>query len=229
MSGSRPNPFTLVFGQLAAERFPPVRSGLQAPGRDPRDRDSFLLLREVAELMRELRPDEGIGTAMEALVALVHHAYLFWADGQRIRTVSDAELAGMLEGRPASRYVGRTPAAEPNPPADQPGDSPACYVQLPALRVWGTPLANQPVEPLDGWFLSRSKDHLSALAIFGLSPGRAGLTAVEVAGARPGALMRPDGSALFAPTLPGGVQAGLASLSGEAELLELVWRAEAAA
>jgi hypothetical protein len=45
-----------------------------------------------------------------------------------------------------------------------------------------------------------------------------------VGGDRPEALARPDGSALFAPTLPGGSAAGLYSITGEEELLELGWR-----
>jgi hypothetical protein len=47
---------------------------------------------------------------------------------------------------------------------------------------------------------------------------------VEVGGARPNGLARADGSALFAPTLAGGVAAGLHSITGEEELLELGWR-----
>jgi len=62
------------------------------------------------------------------------------------------------------------------------------------------------------------------LGIFGLRPDRAGFSAVEVGGARPGRPARADGSALFAPTLPGGKAAGLHSITGEEELLELGWR-----
>jgi hypothetical protein len=43
-------------------------------------------------------------------------------------------------------------------------------------------------------------------------------------GPRPLALVRADGTELFAPTLTGGQAAGLFSITGEEELLELGWR-----
>jgi hypothetical protein len=46
----------------------------------------------------------------------------------------------------------------------------------------------------------------------------------EVTGPRPTGLARADGSALYAPVLPGGDSAGLHSLVGTEELLELAWR-----
>ena len=98
------------------------------------------------------------------------------------------------------------------------------YVQLPPLRVWAAPVEGGASEPLDGWFAYRSGDDLSVLAIFGLHPGRAGFTAVEVGGPRPAHLERVDGSPLFSGTLPGAERAGLASVVGAEELLELAWR-----
>jgi hypothetical protein len=215
MAAARPTPFALVFGALAGDRFPGLRSGLQAAGSDPRDRDSFLLVREVAELLHELRPDAGVGTGVETLVAFLHYAYLFWMSGEILQTVDEAQLENLLRLPPSQLPV--LPSSRP----------PDCrYVQLPALRVWATPLAGQPAEPLDGWFAARSNDRLALLAVLGLSPAREGLTAVELAGSRPAALERLDGSPLFSPTLAGGAAAGLASLAGEEELLELAWRAE---
>ena len=49
---------------------------------------------------------------------------------------------------------------------------------------------------------------------------------MEVTGTALRGLARADGSALFAPTLEGGEAAGLASIQGEEELLELAWRVE---
>jgi hypothetical protein len=222
MPEPRPTPFALVFGAAGSERFPVLRHGIEAAGRDPRDRDAFLLVREVAELLHELRPDTGVGAAVEALAAFLHFAYLFWMDGEQVKLLSEPELSSLL-GIPSSR-----PPVLPSsrPPTFRPSDSPTRYVQLPALRVWATPLSGQPVEPLDGWFATRSDAQLSLLAIFGLNPAREGMTAVELSGPRPAELARVDGSALFAPTLAGGEAAGLSSLLGEAELLELAWRAE---
>ena len=216
MTGAiRATPFDAVFGPTATDRFGVVRDGIAATGLDPRDRDAFLLVREVGELLRDLRPDEGLGQAMDTLVAFLHRAYLFWMDGAMVRGVTEAELA---------RVVG---SGQGQPPAVLPSShQPSRYVQLPPLRVWGTPLEAAPAEPLDGWFSHHDGDSLWILAVFGLHPARDGFTAVEVAGPRPPAHARADDSALFAPSLPGGEAAGLFSVSGEEELLELAWRVE---
>jgi hypothetical protein len=212
MAASRPTPFDLVFGDAAPERFPALQRGLAAAGRDPRDRDAFALVREVLEFLRELRPDEGLGGAVDGLVAFVHCAYLFWLDGRETAAITEARLTERLAGRgqePAWRESGRM-----------------TYVQLPPLRVWGTPVAGGAPEPLDGWFVRRTGPRLSLLAIFGLHPGREGLTAVPAEGARPDGLRREDGTPPFAPLLDGGAAAGLHSVADEAELLELAWRME---
>jgi hypothetical protein len=228
MPEPRPTPVALVFGPTAPERFAALRSGLEAAGRDPRDRDAFLLVREVAELLHELRPDAGVGAAVQALAAFLHYAYLFWMDGERMTVVNEAELGRMLD-LPTSRLPDFPTSRPPDFPTSRPPDVLTRYIQLPALRVWATPVAGQPAEPLDGWFAARSGAELSLLAIFGLNQARGGLTAVELSGSRAAALVRPDGSPLFASLLEGGRVAGLSSLAGEAELLELAWRAEAAA
>jgi hypothetical protein len=228
MPVARPTPFDAVFGAIAGERFPPLRAALAAEGRDPRDRDGFLLVREVVELLLELRPDEGLGAAVEALAAFVHHAYLYWMDGAQVGAVSQEELEQILaEGRTGGQADSEaTPDGPPLRPSACPSVSPSSYVQLPPLRIWGTPVAGAPPEPLDGWFRSRHDDRLSVLAVFGLNPARAGLTAVEAAGPRPGPLGREDGSPRFAPLLEGGAAAGLHSVAGVEELLELAWRVE---
>jgi hypothetical protein len=162
------------------------------------------------ELLRAIEPEEGLGEGIGTMAAFLHHAYLFWLDGERAARLDAPSLASALRG-------------------DEPGDSPPVtgesrYVQLPPLRVWGIPVEGGPAEPLDGWFAFRNRDGLSVLAIFGLHPGRTGFTAVEVTGPRPGQLERADGSALFAAALPGAERAGLASIVGAEELLELAWR-----
>jgi hypothetical protein len=226
----RPTPFDLVFGALAAGRFPALREALAAAGGDPRDRDAFLLVREAVELLHDLRPDEGLGPAVETLAALVHHAYLFWMDGARVGVVSEEGLEtimaeGPVEGRKDGRSEGET---SENLPSFRPSVRPSVYIQLPPLVVWGSPVTGAPPEPLDGWFLGPEPDRITVLAVFGLHPARPGLTAAEVAGPRPTGLRREDGSPLFAPLLAGGRAAGLHSLAGGEELLELAWRVEAA-
>ncbi len=208
----RPTPFDLVFAPLADERFPPIRAALAAAGTDPRDRDAFLLVPEVVMLVREFRPDGGIGEGIDQLAALIHHAYLLWDSGAGVVALGAEELGRLLAGTGPAR------AAEAGPPF-------ARYVQVPERRVWARPVEGEPFEPLDGCFLDPAPDgRLRVLAVFGLRPERAGFTVVEAQGARPGSLVRPDGGALFDPVLEGGAAAGLHTLAGAEELLELGWR-----
>jgi hypothetical protein len=207
----RPTPFDLVFQQIAQETFPQIRSALQQAGHDPRDRDRFLMVRDVVALLRDLRPDEGLGEGIDQLVALIHHAYLFWEAGQPRVELSLERLTGLLAGSPG----------------EEEGDSPpALYVQVPERKVWAQVIPGQPHEPLDGCFVHSAQDAgvLRVLGIFGIHPDREGFSVVEAAGPRPAALARQDGTALFAPTLPGGAAARLFSLTGEEELLDLGWR-----
>ena len=210
----RPGPLALLFDGIEA-RFPAIRSALAERGNDPRLRDAFLLTRDVNELMQELRPEEGLGEGVGALAALLHSAYLFWLDGARTVVIDDALLTRLLSA-PAE--------TAPVPPAA----AGTRYVQIPPLKVWGLPVAGAAAEPLDGWFAERGDGGVSVLALFGLHPGREGVTLVEVAGESPPGLARVDGSPLFAPTLAGGRAAGLWSLEGAEELLELAWRVERA-
>jgi hypothetical protein len=82
---------------------------------------------------------------------------------------------------------------------------------------------------MDGCFVHSAGSHLRVLGIFGIRPEREGFSAVETAGPRPAALERPDGSPLFSPVLAGGRAAGLYSIVGGEELLELGWRTRALA
>jgi hypothetical protein len=209
-SAGRATPYELVLGSVAGERFPALRVGIERAGRDPRDRDAFLMVREVVELLRELEPEEGLGEGIATMAAFLHQSYLYWMDGQRTVAVEEGALEQALGG---------TDLASPTPAGPS-----SSYVQVPPLRVWGIPLEGETAEPLDGWFLSANGETLTVLAVFGIHPGRAGFTAVEVAGPRPSLLERADGSVLFSPALPGAARAGLASVVGAEELLELAWR-----
>ena len=209
----RPTPFELVFGTFR-DRLALVGVGLTSRGESAEDRDTFLLQREVAELLRELRPEEGLGQAMGGLAALVHHAYLHWVAGEPVRDIGEVSLGLLVGPEPGTEETGVTPGSG--------------YVRLPPLAVWCV-LADGTPEPLDGWFVRKRGDDLEVLAVLGIRPGRPGFTAAQVTGPRPGRLARADGSALFAPiTARAGAQAGIASVAGEDELLELAWRAEAA-
>jgi hypothetical protein len=208
---ARTTPLDLVFNRAVETIFPRIAASLAAGGHDPADRDAFLMDREVVTLLHDLRPEEGLGEAMDQMVALVHHAYLTWAAGA-VNLSIDRGAAEELLGRPS------VDAADSK-------DVPAYYAQFPERLIWAMVIETEAPEPLDGVFVSRIPGgDLRVLGIFGLRPDRAGFSAVEATGARVGRLAREDGSPLFDPTLPGGASAGLRSIVGEEELLELGWR-----
>lgn len=215
MLPSRPTPFDLVFGQFPQDTFPNIRAAMEAGGYGSRDRDRFLMLREVVTLLRDLRPEEGLGEGIDQLAALVHHAYQYWEAGEATIQLSAERLNDLLAGP-------REESADPPP---------AYYVQLPERRVWAEVIPGQPHEPLDGCFVASTLDggSLRVLGVFGVHSDREGFSVVEAAGPRPRALARENGTALFAPVLAGGVAARLFSLTGEEELLELGWRTRAVA
>lgn len=210
---SRPTPSDLVFDPIADDRFPAIRDALARSGHDPRDRDAFLMVRESVALIRDLRPEGGVGEGMDQLVALVHHAYLFWVGERRLLPIDRAGLETMLSASPA---------------AVSSDDPLAWYLQLPERRVWGQVLEGPAHEPLDGAFVHHTpQGDLRVLAVLGLHADRDGFTVVEATGARPARLTRPDDSVPFSSVLPGGAAAGLHSIVGAAELLELGWRSQA--
>lgn len=208
---SRPTPYDVAFGPGAEERFARIRESLGTTGRDPHDLDSFILDREVAAYLRELVPDEGVGPAVEQHLALLHHAFLYWLEG------------GYLI-RPARNRVDRL-LESPAPAADPAAAPRAYYVQLPERLVWAELAPGEPHEPLDGLFVRPwPEGGYFVLAVFGVHPARDGFTVVDLDGHREGDLSRTDGTPLFAPALPGGAAAGLRSVVGGEELLELAAR-----
>jgi hypothetical protein len=208
----RPNPFDLVFQPAAETIFPTIHAALSQAGQDPRDRDRFLMLREAVTLLREMRPDEGLGEGIDRLAALVHHAYLFWDGGALTVEFPSDRLTELLGPRS-------------NPDENAPPGS-AFYAQLPERRIWAQVVPGEPHEPMDGCFVHGLPEsaELSMLGVFGIHPERVGFSVVEVTGPKPEALARLDGTDLFAPVLPGGAAARLFSIAGEEELLELGWR-----
>lgn len=212
----RATPFDLVFEPAAATSFPHIAASLAAAGHDPTDRDAFLMNREVITLLRDLRPEDGLGEAMDQMVALVHHAYLAWAAGN---------LTIPITRDTAEELLG---AAVPD--GHEVGDVAPYYAQFPERMIWARVIENEAPEPLDGMFVSRETPGLlRVLGIFGLRPDRPGFSAVEAMGPRAARLAREDGTALFAPALPGAAAAGLRSITGEEELVELGWRTQSLA
>jgi len=203
-------------------RFPAIAEALPQEGAATTDRDRFVLLEPVGRLLREMVPQdsEGGADALDAHVLLLHHAYLFWAAGQRVYQISD----GILRRAIAATSITTVPP------------DPAQYLQLPELRVWGSPNGASPPEPLDGMFIHRTDAarSIAVLAIFGMRADRPGFSAVGLDGradpddASPSeieiAATREDGSPAFGPKLAGGTAAGLYSVANAGELLLLTGR-----
>lgn len=207
---ARPTPYDIAFGPSAEERFTLVRQSLAEGGRDAHDLDAFVLDREVVSYLRELVPEEGIGSGIEQHIALLHHAYLYWAEGAVLVRPGKARTERML----------RQPRAEPS--GDPPG---AYYFQLPERLIWGGLAPEEPHQPLDGLFVRPYPGGgYFLVAVFGLHPGSEGFTVVDLDGYPETELAREDGSPLFAPVLPGGAAAGLFSITGGEELMELAAR-----
>ncbi|MGH7591153.1 MAG: hypothetical protein ACREL2_06905 [Gemmatimonadales bacterium] len=210
----RVEPFTLVFGAMAGERFPGLAASLGGTGRNETDRDAFVLDRAVVELLQDLVPEPHDDGQIMEFLATLHHAYLYWRAGCPRVAFDRAHAARLLS--PTVAHAGAS---------DPPTLRPSAYYQFPERLVWAQLTPDAPHEPLDGLFLrSRTVEIIEVLGIFGVHAGRPGFGVAEAVGTRPRSLTRPDGSPSFSPVLPGGDAAGLHSLVGTDELLELGFR-----
>ena len=207
----RPTPFDLAFGPDAEPRFERIRASLAAGGRDPHDEDAFILDREVAVYLRDLVPDEGIGEGILQHLALLHHAYLYWAEGGwHVRLSVD---------RTRSLLATNVPGVMPTNLIR------AFYLQFPERLIWAELAEGEPHEPLDGLFVRPwPEGGFFVLAVFGLHRGRAGFSVAQAEGYRPDPAERESGEPLFTPVLAGGAAAGLYSIIGGMELVELAAR-----
>ncbi len=207
----RPTPYDIAFGAESDARFQRMRESLARSGRDPHDEDAFVLDREVVTYLRELVPEGGVGEGLAQHVALMHQAYLYWAEGGWLIRPSRERTRRLLSDDAPSVATGSAPRAY--------------YLQLPERLVWGELAPGEPHQPLDGLFVRPWPDGgYFVLAIFGLHPGRDGFSVVDAEGFPEPDLVRTDQTPLFTPLLPGGAAAGLYSIAGEEELLELAAR-----
>jgi len=207
----RLTPFDLAFGADAEPQFERIRASLEAGGRDPHDEDAFVLDREVTAYLRELVPEEGVGDAVRQHLALLHQCYLYWAEGGWIMRMSVPRTRQLL----AAGEPGGASSSLPR----------AFYLQLPERLVWAELSPGEPHEPLDGLFVRPwPEGGFFVLAVFGIHPGRAGFSVAQAEGYRPDPAERESGEPLFAPVMTGGAAAGLHSIIGEGELIELAAR-----
>lgn len=204
-----PHPFELVFGPLAEARFPAIRAALPAEA----DLDTFMLTTPAVELLRDLRPDEGLGDGVDEFVAFVHSAYRYWEADQPIARLDEPGTRALCEDH---RDL-----------ADAPRPNTTTYIQVAPRLIWGRLDDGDVYEPLDGWFAVPVAGGIRVVACFGVHPNRPGLSLLVVEGGAPGEVRREDGSSLFAPLMPGGDTAGLFAVVAPEELLLLAWRAAA--
>jgi hypothetical protein len=213
-------PFALAFGELARDRFPAIAQALERDALSSADRDRFLLLEPVGRLLREIAPDGTGPDALEAHMLMLHHAYRHWAGGGWVYRVVEQTLRRAAAGAAITSHLPHQ----------------SLYLQLPELKVWGTPTPEGAAEPLDGVFVTERVEpgEIAVLAIFGMREGRSGFSAVGLEGHADAddptgseievAAAREDGSERFSPTIAGGAQAGLYSLANAGELLLLTCR-----
>ncbi len=206
MNAPRPHPFDLVFSQFADNEFPRFRELL---GNTP-TLDQFLIAPPVVEWLDALRPEEGIGDAVDEFVLLTHAAYRWWAEGSATRSFDREATESLI----ASAAVG----------SDGTGQLRTTYFQVAPHRIWGR-IEESNHEPLDGWFAVVDGDELRVVGCLGVHPERPGLSVMAVAGPRNTIAPRADGAPPFAPTMSGGDLAGLYAIDTPDELLQLAWQA----
>jgi hypothetical protein len=205
------DPFGLVFAEFSETDFPRIRDALGADT----SIEAFMLAAPALELMGKLRPDEGLGDAVDDFVAFVYAAWRFWCDGKQAVRLGDAATRALCAPVEPSGGSRRTP---------HPGIT--RYIQVFPRLIWGRLASDEIYEPLDGWFATMGDSGLRVVACFGLHSARPGLSVVVVEGPRPSGIAREDGTPVFSPMMPGGDIAGLHALAAPEELLLLAWRAE---
>lgn len=221
MTPPRPHPFTMVFGDLAAERFPAIRAALAGDLRLVH----FLMTPAAIELLHELRPEEGLDEATDDFIAFVHAAFCYWHDGERTVVLEEATTRRMMEisDRRSESGEGAMSAA----PVSDLRSLISRYVQIAPRLLWSQVESSEIHEPIDGWFAVPEGEQLRVVACLGVHSERPGLSVLTVVGQPPSSVSRDDSTSAFAPTMDGGVEAGLHSVANGEELLWLAWRASA--
>lgn len=204
---SRPLPWTDIVAAIGEEHFEEIRASLDAA--QANERDAFLLNGSAAAMLRELMPEEAPADMVNAYAALLHMLYVMWSHDWPIVEAQEEQLRKSL--------------AAPLPLSRAPTLPRAFYFQLPERLVWAEPAEGDAHEPLDGIFVIALPDRVHALAVLGFREGREGFTTMEGAIRLPAPAPgpRPDGTAAFTSTLPGGDAAKLISVVDEHELAAL--------
>lgn len=227
---ARLTPYELAFldGDFESRVFPNIQDEARGRGEDPARRERFLFLGMVGDAVREIIPPEAPPEMLDEYRALFYHAFNFWREGRKTLVLDAAVARYLVEAAP--RLDGWEFAA----PAE------ALYLQLPPNLFWASIHPDLPPEPVDGFFVTLSREvdargvpfqDLQALMTLGIHRNRPGFSVIpfdsEVGPgiapvwAEPG---RESGSD-FENVLPGGEMAGLYSILTVAEALKLIARA----
>lgn len=213
----RAHPYDLVFAtpDLEGKAFLEIREESEARGVDTGDREQFLLLARMGELMRSLLPDDATGPAFPQFAAIVLHAYHYWLAGKQTFTLEENVLRSLL----AHDFIGSWHMVTP---------APAGYVQLPRNLLFARIEDSAHAEAIDGFFF-RMDPQLEILLVLGLVPNRAGFSIIDVPAevmpenaAHYGDVTAREDGADFENILPGGE--GLFAVTNSLEALKLASR-----
>ena len=159
---TREQPWAALMQAIGEERFAAIRGDLAARGTDGLDRDAFLLNGAVAQVLRDLVPEDAPAAAVTSYGALLHMLYCSWTRGWPVTAV-DADALRRMLALPLSH--------SPTLPL-------VCYARLPELLVWAQPEPGAAHEPLHGVFVLARPGRLQVLALLGVREGREGFTTV---------------------------------------------------
>ena len=227
---ARMTPYELAFmhGDLETRVFPAIRDEAEAVGADSTRRDRFMFLAAGGGAIREIVPVGAPQDMLDEYRALFYHAFNFWQFGRRLYLLEPAVARYLVESAPR---LGEWDFTAPHP---------SQYLQLPSNLFWASIGVDVPPEPVDGFFVTVSRDQdplgepfqdLQVLMVLGIRRARAGFSVIaldtEVGPGIPAPWRDAPGreeGADFQNVLPGGEMAGLYSILTTAEALKLVAR-----
>jgi hypothetical protein len=211
---SRLHPFDHAFAGLAETQFDAISEEAAGQHRDVRDQVQFAALPTVQRALQSIEDStflEAQPAAAAEYVAALHAAFVYWFDNQTTLSPTTAAIDATLNS--------------PKLWSAAPSRGDATYVQLPERLFWAQIDGDSPHEPIDGVFVNANEStrELAVLVVLGLRPDRPGFSQLAVTGPfedleRLAAdLRRP----WFAPTIDGGAEAGVRSVTTGGEVLAL--------
>lgn len=230
LQGPFMTPYELAFGEPGFETriFPSILDEAESNREDPLRRERFAFLTLASDAVRDMVPPEAPPGALEEYHAFFYHAFNFWRYGRRCFVLEPAVARYLVEAAPSLDGWDLT---LPHP---------SVYLQLPQRLFWASIAVDAPPEPVDGFFVTCSRekdpigaayDDVQALMVLGVRRMRAGFSVIpfdtEVGPGITAIWTEPgrEGARDFENILPGGEMAGLYSILTNTEALKLIARA----